>query len=130
MTRPSSLSKMRPAPLPLLLEDPSVNTVQLVHGFMFPGVSSAKKSANTCAFSAFCGSKDVEFGQLHGPLSHPSCQTWPEQYMFQRAKAIFSIFWYLSSGPESTFDMKYTGLWFVPTSLTSTALTASVETAR
>ncbi|MCI62074.1 hypothetical protein A2U01_0083331, partial [Trifolium medium] len=47
-----------------------------------------------------------------------------------RAKAIFSICWYLNSGPDSAFDTKYTGLWFVPTSLTSTALTASVETTR
>ncbi|MCI39163.1 hypothetical protein A2U01_0060394, partial [Trifolium medium] len=59
MIRPSLLSKMRLALLPLLLEDPSVNTVQLVHRSTFPGVSFAKKSANTCAFSAFRGSKEM-----------------------------------------------------------------------
>ncbi|MCI47885.1 hypothetical protein A2U01_0069127, partial [Trifolium medium] len=68
MTKPSALSKIRPAPLPLLLEDPSVNTVQLVHGFVFPGVSSARKSTNTCAFSAFRGSK--EMSNLDNSMDH------------------------------------------------------------
>ncbi|MCI62496.1 hypothetical protein A2U01_0083753, partial [Trifolium medium] len=50
---------MRPAPLPLLLEDPSVNTVHEVHGFAFPGVSSAKKSVKTWAFKDIRGSNDM-----------------------------------------------------------------------
>ncbi|MCH94968.1 hypothetical protein A2U01_0015940, partial [Trifolium medium] len=59
IVKPSSLSRMSPAPLPLLLENPSVNTVQLVHGSLLPGVSSARKSVNTCAFSVFRGSNET-----------------------------------------------------------------------
>ncbi|MCI57567.1 hypothetical protein A2U01_0078818, partial [Trifolium medium] len=46
-----------PAPLPLLFDDPFVTTVQLVQGLLLPGVSSARKSANVCALSAFLGLK-------------------------------------------------------------------------
>ncbi|MCI17390.1 hypothetical protein A2U01_0038537, partial [Trifolium medium] len=57
--KPSWLSKMRPAPLPLMLEDPSVNTIHEVHGSVFPGVSSAKKYVKTWAFKAIRGSNDM-----------------------------------------------------------------------
>jgi len=55
-TIPSLFSTITPAPFPLELEDPSTKTV---HSFVFPSsgkVISARKSTNTCDFSAFLNS--------------------------------------------------------------------------
>ena len=52
-TIPSQFSTITPAPLPLELNDPSTKTV---HSSVFSSVGkviSARKSAKTCAFSAF-----------------------------------------------------------------------------
>jgi len=48
---------MRPFPLPLVLEDLSVNMVHLVHDSLVGGVSSTRKSANTCVLSVLHVSK-------------------------------------------------------------------------
>jgi hypothetical protein len=36
-----------------------MKTAQLVHGSLFLGVNSTRKSANTCAFKVFHGSKET-----------------------------------------------------------------------
>ncbi|MCI24230.1 hypothetical protein A2U01_0045413, partial [Trifolium medium] len=132
--KPSSLSRMRPAPLPLLLEDPPVNAVHVVQGFVLPSVSSAKKSVKTWAFNAFCGSNDMSNSNnstdhlvirpARSGMKSTCFRGWSVLTMMEcarkyllsflaaviKARATFSIFWYLSSGPDSAFEMKYTGL--------------------
>jgi len=58
-TNPSVLSKMIPAPPPLVSKAPYVNTVHLKHGSKVNGVNSSRKSANVCAFNSFLSSKVI-----------------------------------------------------------------------
>lgn len=50
-------SRMRHAPFPILLYNPSVKTIHFVNDFEVVSVNSAMKYANTWIFRAFLGSK-------------------------------------------------------------------------
>jgi len=63
-----SFSSIRPAPLLLKLKDLSVNTVNLVHDSLGCGVSSARKSENTCALSVLRTSKLMS--SSNSPINH------------------------------------------------------------
>lgn len=56
---PQLFSKMTHALLPRLLDDPSMNTTQVWYDAVDVAVIYAKKSENSCSFSAFLISKET-----------------------------------------------------------------------